>query len=65
MRKLNKLTATDTRVASVGDLEWPEVQAILKTMADDETLQLHKLEVRRKQDGIYRVIVRAAKKEKA
>lgn len=57
-------TRGDEKVASVGDLEWSEVAAILKTMAEDETLTLHKLEIRQKQDGIWRVIIRASRKAK-
>lgn len=55
-------TRGEEKVASVGDLEWPEVTAILQTMSTDETLVLHKLEIRQKQDGLWRVIVRASRK---
>lgn len=54
-------TKGDEKVQSVGDLEWPEVAAILSTMAEDKTLVLHKLEIRQKQDGYWRVIIRASR----
>lgn len=53
----------DDKVASVGDLEWPEVQAILTTMGEDKSLTLHKLEIRRKANGSFRTIIRATRKQ--
>lgn len=58
-----KTKGTDDKVASVGDLDWPEVKAILQTMAEDKTLVLHKLEIRKKNNGTWRVIVRATKEK--
>lgn len=58
-----KTRGSNDKVASVGDLAWPEVQAILTTMGEDDSLTLHKLEIRRKANGTFRTIVRATRKQ--
>jgi hypothetical protein len=57
------ITKGDDPVVSSGTLEWPQVQALLKTMAEDKNIDLKKMEIRRKQAGYYHVIVKAKRKK--
>jgi hypothetical protein len=51
------------KVASVGEMEEKHMRALLATLAEDEHALIHKLEIRLKQGGIYRVIARVTKKD--
>lgn len=63
-RKQNKSAQTDERVAVASDLSYSQMRALLKTMAEDDHVLIHKLEIRfRAQRNDYRVIVRATKEE--
>lgn len=53
------------KVATTGDLELSELKAMLKTMALDDHLVLHKLEIRQKQNNKWRVVCRASREENA
>jgi hypothetical protein len=39
------------------DLDYKQMRALLKTLADDDHAQIKKLEIRRKINGSYRVVV--------
>lgn len=63
-RKQNKSAQTDERVAVASDLSYSQMRALLKTMAEDDHVLIHKLEIRfRAQRNDYRVIVRATREE--
>lgn len=54
----------DERVAVASDLDYNQMRALLKTMAEDDHVVIHKLEIRfRAQRNDYRVIVRASREE--
>lgn len=66
MKKIlsNKSAQPDERVAVASDLEYSQMRALLKTMAEDDHVLIHKLEIRyRAQRNNYRVIVRASREE--
>lgn len=61
-----KTRGSDDKVASVGDLERDQMIAMLKTLAEDEYVIIHKLEIRKKAgENNYRVIVRASREKSA
>jgi hypothetical protein len=64
MKKLFKLRGGPDNVANTADLEWPEVTAILETMSKDKGIDLEKLDIRKKSNGTWRVVVRASRKKK-
>ena len=65
-KKLFKTNGTGDKVASVGDLERDQMMAMLKTLAEDEFVIIHKLEIRKKAgENNYRVIVRASREKSA
>lgn len=49
------------KVAQFADLEYAEMRALLKTIIEDDHCLIHKLEVRLKQGGNYRCIVRVSR----
>ncbi len=57
------ITRGDKEIGSVGDLEWPQVAAMLQTMGEDPMIDLEKLEIRKKANGMWRVIVKAGRKK--
>ena len=60
-KKLNEIE----KVASKGELDVKELRALLKTMAEDDHLIIHKLEIRKKESGMWRVIVQASREKNA
>lgn len=60
-KKLNEIE----KVASKGELDIKELRALLKTMAEDDHLIIHKLEIRKKQNGLWRVIAQASREKNA
>ena len=64
-KRLFKTRGTDEKVASVGDLQYDEMKALLKTLAEDEYAIIHKLEIRKKAgDDLYRVICRVSREKR-
>lgn len=53
------------KVAVADELELGDLKALLKTMAEDDNLLIHKLEIRQKQNGVWRVIARASREKDA
>lgn len=60
---MNK-SALPEKVAVASDLTYAEMKALLKTLADDDHAIIHKFEIRKKQNNVYRVIARISTSEK-
>lgn len=58
-------TIEPEKVATKGELEIAELRALLKTMAEDDHLIIHKLEIRKKQGGRWRVVAQASRAKNA
>lgn len=65
MAKTLKTIGTDDKVATVGDVDIKELRALLQTMAEDDHLIIHKLEIRQKQHGSWRFIARVSREKDA
>lgn len=53
------------KVATKGELDIKELRALLQTMAEDDHLIIHKLEIRQKSGGLWRVIAQASREKNA
>jgi len=60
-----KILNQPEKVATKGELEIKDLRALLKTMAEDDHLIIHKLEIRQKQDGKWRVVAQASREKNA
>lgn len=49
---------TDDKILSIGELESSALKALLQTILDDEYATIDKLDIRLKQSGNYRVVMR-------
>lgn len=57
------ITKGDDSIKSGGFITWPEVQSLLITMGQDKNIDLKKLEIRKNQNEMYHVIVKARRKQ--
>lgn len=53
------------KVAYTTEITKSDLRALLKTMAEDDHLLIHRLEIRLKQGNIYRVIARITRDKNA
>lgn len=67
MKVRNKLITrgSNDKIATVGDLSINELRALLSTMASDDNLIIHKLEIREKQNNCWRVVARVSRAKDA
>lgn len=53
------------KVAYTTEIAKQDLRALLKTMAEDDHLLIHRLEIRLKQGNVYRVIARITRDKNA